>query len=250
MSFPVQLGILIPEFNFLTMSEIKNSLSQLVSYSEVVKFRKLIIKWGETGIINYPWRMTDNYWHAIVAEIMLQRTRVQQVLPVYLDFCERFPTPVEYLTAVSKEFYNPFHQLGLNWRNDRLIMTAKYILSHGIPHDIRRLKKTPGIGDYIASAFLTIHFNKRVILIDSNIIRVFIRFFGIEKKNEMRRNREFLTLVEKFVPRSNPKEYNLALLDLSMNLCKPNPLCSSCPLQRNCLYSRTSRIQSSKKKTS
>jgi len=46
-------------------------------------FRKRIIDWGVDGYQDYPWRRTENKWHALVAEILLQRTKAQAVIPVY-----------------------------------------------------------------------------------------------------------------------------------------------------------------------
>ncbi|MER3486138.1 MAG: hypothetical protein C4345_09380, partial [Chloroflexota bacterium] len=39
-----------------------------------------------------PWRKTRDPYHILVAEIMLQQTQVERVLPYYAAFLERFPT--------------------------------------------------------------------------------------------------------------------------------------------------------------
>ena len=46
---------------------------------------------GEHGR-DLPWRASDDPYHAMVAEFMLQQTGVGRVLPVYASFLERFPT--------------------------------------------------------------------------------------------------------------------------------------------------------------
>ena len=40
------------------------------------------------------------------------------------------------------------------------------------------LLKLPGVGEYIASAFRSFHFGKREFIIDSNVVRLYGRFYG------------------------------------------------------------------------
>lgn len=56
----------------------------------------------------------------------------------------------------------------------------------------KELLELPGVGDYIADAILVFAFHKRRTIVDSNVIRLVTRFFGIVTKGEMRRNREFV----------------------------------------------------------
>jgi A/G-specific adenine glycosylase len=39
---------------------------------QVAFFQEAIMKWGQANYAIFPWRQTDNHWHALVAEIMLQ----------------------------------------------------------------------------------------------------------------------------------------------------------------------------------
>ena len=55
-------------------------------------FKKRLIDWGRVNFKDFPWRRTKNKWHYLVAEIMLQRTKADQVEPVYLSFVRSFPT--------------------------------------------------------------------------------------------------------------------------------------------------------------
>ena len=64
-----------------------------------------IISWGQKNYYNFPWRSTENSWHALCAEIMLQRTNADQVVPVYTSFCIKYPTPDDFK---KKSRSNPF----------------------------------------------------------------------------------------------------------------------------------------------
>ena len=105
-------------------------------------FRRAVTSWEKENGASFPWRNTSNRWHALVAEIMLQRTRAEQVVPVYVDFCNKYKTPTEYL---SKKNHNIFSSLGLNWRNRTFSQLAQE-LANEIPDDTLRLLELPGIG--------------------------------------------------------------------------------------------------------
>ncbi len=42
--------------------------------------RKIILEWGAKNYKDFSWRKTDNKWHALLAEMLLQRTRVRAVV--------------------------------------------------------------------------------------------------------------------------------------------------------------------------
>src|ERR1043166_9214509 len=55
-------------------------------------FQRSLFHWGHANFIPFPWRFTENKFHALLAEMMLQRTRAEQVVPVYNEFIRRYPT--------------------------------------------------------------------------------------------------------------------------------------------------------------
>ena len=88
-----------------------------IDSSKIAYFRQGVIKWNRLHYTDFPWRKTNNKWHSFVAEIMLQRTNADQVLPVYNRFCKLYPNPKDYSL---EENYNVFDSLGLKWRNIKL----------------------------------------------------------------------------------------------------------------------------------
>jgi A/G-specific adenine glycosylase len=55
-------------------------------------------------------------------------------------------------------------------------------------------------GSYIASAYRSLHLRERDFIIDSNVIRLYGRFFGFSTDSETRRKRSFLELADRATP--------------------------------------------------
>ena len=62
-------------------------------------------------------------------------------------------------------------------------MQKKY--NKKIPNNFEDLLSLPGIGNYTASAILSIGFNKPYIPLDGNIERVLKRYFLLKKENQI-----------------------------------------------------------------
>ncbi|MCL4492569.1 MAG: hypothetical protein M1510_11860 [Nitrospirae bacterium] len=55
-------------------------------------FRKVVYQYyRKHGRNNLPWRNTDNPYHILVSEIMLQQTQVERVTAKYAQFIAAFP---------------------------------------------------------------------------------------------------------------------------------------------------------------
>ncbi len=79
-----------------------------------------VIKWGRENFQSYPWRNQQEQWRSLSAEVMLQRTRASSVIPVWLDFTERYPDLCSAANADPNEFRLLLRPLGLTWRADLL----------------------------------------------------------------------------------------------------------------------------------
>lgn len=192
-------------------------------------FRRTLIAWENKNFVNFPWRFCENKWHSLAVEIMLQRTKAEQVLPVFLDFCNKYPVPELYHKDKN---VNIFNSLGLQQRNKEFKLLAKELINRQIPETKEELLQLPGVGEYVASAYLSLHQNKRSIIIDSNVVRLYGRFFGFDTDGETRRKKWFIELSEKLTPERKFYLYNYGLLDLPRNICRIKPVCNFCPLDR------------------
>jgi len=203
-----------------------------IDEKEIKKFQTSLIKWGKTNYSFFPWRKTNNKWHALVSEIMLQRTNAEQVLPVYIKFCKKYKTPEDFLKNGKKE--NLFKNLGLHWREKQINKLAESLTGKDIPELKDDLLELPAIGNYIASAYRSLHLGIRDVIVDSNIVRILGRYFGFETDGETRRKRWLIQLAGKLTPERKFKEYNYALLDFSRAICIPKPRCKLCIIKGKC----------------
>jgi A/G-specific adenine glycosylase len=207
-----------------------------------------LLNWYSVNRRNYPWRRTRDPYGVLIAEIMLQRTKSEQVVDVYLKFLERYPNPLILSQATVGEIEKIILPLGLKWRAKKILELGKAITNSfngTIPNEKEKLLTLPGIGEYVASAVLCFAYGKDLPIIDSNVCRVIARLFNISAKGEARRDRVFIQTVSKlhsFVPSGKSKEYNWAIIDLAATVCTPRkPKCIICPLKPICSYAETRR---------
>lgn len=198
--------------------------------------RRKLLSWGRDNYINFPWRDEKNQFHALVAEILLQRTRAEQVANIYDCFKARFPDPYSLATADISDIESAILPLGLKWRSRYLKEMGKklYELGQRIPNNLELLKTLPGIGPYAAAAYISFHTNIRASIIDSNVVRLYGRFFGFETNSETRRDKKLIKLTEIVTPINNYRDFNYAVLDFSHSICKIKPVHSLCLIARKC----------------
>jgi len=200
----------------------------------ILQIRGLILSWGKDNYQDFPWRSTNVLWHGLIAEILLQRTRAKNVIPVYHDFCNKYKNPSDLANASITEIEECIFPLGLIWRAP-LLQKLGIELSQVdgiIPEDYSSLIKLSGVGDYVASAWLSFHGKYRGVLIDANIVRFFCRLTGVTKNGETRRKKWVRDMSEEITPLENWKEYNYSILDFTMKICGKKPNCEFCPIEK------------------
>lgn len=180
-----------------------------------------------------------------MAEIMLHRTQVVQVVPIFKSFLERYPDISALARADSTDLQTALSSLGLHWRIDLIYQMAQQIKERfdlQIPREKADLLSLPGVSEYIAGAVRCFAWNIPEPVIDTNTVRITGRLFGLEVKDSSRRNAKFRNLITAMVDRDHPRDYNYALLDLAHLIClkKQAPLCQECPVQIFCCYGQGS----------
>ena len=89
------------------------------------RFRKALLSWYREHGRQLPWRETDDPYHILVSEVMLQQTQVDRVLPKYHEWLERFPTLEALAAAHEEDVTQTWRPLGYNIRPKRLQMIAR-----------------------------------------------------------------------------------------------------------------------------
>lgn len=186
-----------------------------------------------------PWRLTKDPYKIWLSEIILQQTQIKQGLPYYEVFVKTFPTVFDLANSSEEKVLKLWQGLGYYSRARNLHFTAKRIASEfeGIfPNSYEQLLELKGIGDYTASAIASICFNEPSAVVDGNVYRVLSRYFGILTPiNSSAGVKEFKSIAQKVLDRSNPGDHNQAIMEFGARQCKPNnPDCSVCPLHEGC----------------
>ncbi len=209
-------------------------------------FQKTIFQWFQKyGRHTLPWRRKNITPYEIwVSEIMLQQTQVSRVLLYYEKFLKEFRN-IETLANTSwKKFLSYYRGLGYYQRGKNMIDTAKIVAKkyHGVfPQNILELKKLPGIGEYTARAILSFGFGGSFLALDTNLQRVFGRFFHGSKYAILN-----VKSVEAQFSRINFRKFNAAIMDFANLVCTKKPKCESCPLKKQCKYFETDGITESR----
>lgn len=193
-----------------------------------------LLAWHAENKRTFSWRQTENPFYILISEIMLQKTDVKKVSEVYDKFIEKYPTPEALAIAELAELRKELALLGIHQRAERLKKTAEKIISEyggEVPSEKDELLKLPG---------LCFAFGKDVPIVDTNVIRLFERVFGVKSsKSRPRTDRKIWKFADQLIPKGKCREYNQALLDFAASLCtSKNPLSDICPENKICSYAK------------
>src|SRR5215475_5527661 len=148
----------------------KNQRSTNALPDELAAIRAALLDWFVASGRDLPWRHTrDPYW-ILVAEIMLQQTQVDRVIPKFRAFLERFPTLEVLASAPTAEVIRAWAGLGYNRRAVNMQRTARAVLEDHdgqFPRDLATLLRLPGIGPYTAGAIACFAFEQDVGFMDT-----------------------------------------------------------------------------------
>jgi A/G-specific adenine glycosylase len=204
-----------------------------------------VLTWYARNARDLPWRAPDaTPWAVLVSEIMLQQTPVVRVLPEYLSWIARWPTPAALAAAPAGEAIRQWGRLGYPRRALRLHETATILVArHGgtVPADLDALRALPGIGSYTAAAVASFAFGQRHAVLDTNVRRVLARLVagqpwaGTASSVSVAERR----LAESLLP-AEPAvaaRWSVAVMELGALVCTAaGPRCDDCPVARECAW--------------
>jgi A/G-specific adenine glycosylase len=202
------------------------------------RFRQRLLTWYRRHGRDLPWRKTDDPYHILVSEIMLQQTQVDRVLPKYAEWLEKYPSMEVLAEAPEGDVTETWRPLGYNIRPKRLQSIAREAVEQyggKLPADEETLLSFKGIGQYTAGAIRSFAFRERAAILDTNVARVLFRVFigkGDPKSHAM--TKHLWTVSAALVPR-DVFDFNQALMDFGAMVCSArNPKCPVCPMSKGC----------------
>jgi A/G-specific adenine glycosylase len=190
-----------------------------------------LLDWYALNARDLPWRRTRDPYAILVAEVMLQQTQVDRVIPKWHAWLRRFPTLTDLASAPTSEAIRQWQGLGYNVRAVRLrAIACQVVEQHGglLPDSLEGLLALKGVGRYTAGAVACFAFEQPVAMVDTNVRRVLSRVFGVQPAC-------VADLAERAVPSGTAYAWNQALMDLGATLCRAKQaLCLVCPLVSEC----------------
>src|SRR5690242_2864265 len=96
------------------------ALSRLPAPPQRQRFRRRLLAWYQANGRDLPWRHTDDPYHILVSEVMLQQTQVDRVLPKYHEWLDKYPSLAALAQADEDAVAETWRPLGYNIRPRRL----------------------------------------------------------------------------------------------------------------------------------
>lgn len=204
-----------------------------------MNFADELVKWYQNNKRDLPWRNTKNAYLIWLSEIILQQTRVEQGLPYYIRFMEKYPDVTSFAAAPEDDILKLWQGLGYYSRGRNMLKTAQYIQEHykgKFPQRYDELIKLKGIGEYTAAAISSFSANEAKAVVDGNVYRVLARYFGIDDAiNSTIGKKKFQAVADELLNKQHPALHNQAMMEFGAMVCKPkNPACGICPVRTGC----------------
>ena len=203
--------------------------------------RRKLLRWYGRTARDLPWRRRSGDPYAQwVAEVMLQQTQAETVIPYYGRFLQRFPDVATLAAAGLDDVLSLWQGLGYYRRAENLHRTAGLLAGrkNGWPRAVEEWMALPGIGRYTAGAIASMACGQRAAAVDGNAVRVLSRLAGIEADPAAATTlAEIWSLAERLLPVARRAgDFNQALMDLGAGVCRATgPDCERCPVKGECL---------------
>ncbi len=203
-----------------------------------------LIQWSNAHFHELPWRRNRTVYRTWISEVMLQQTTVATVQKRFENFFESFPDLAALARASEEELLLAWKGLGYYRRAKNLGRAAREMQERfgRIPDNYDDLISIKGIGEYTASAILSMGYGQPFLTLDTNLQRVLARLYGLELPKGPKLQRKIQQLHEKnelFPAIDDYRALNEALMDLGRTLCQSRKTnCLACPLQDICFAYR------------
>ncbi|WP_186539244.1 8-oxo-dGTP diphosphatase MutT [Synechococcus sp. BIOS-E4-1] len=209
-----------------------------------------------------PWMFTkDGRWpdpheplnvlECWIAEVMLQQTQLQVVLPYWQRWMQAFPRLELLAEASEQQVLLLWQGLGYYSRARRLHAASRLLLAELRRHpgdvndstpfsrwplDPETWLALPGIGRSTAAGILSSAFNSPMAILDGNVRRVLARLHAYSEPPQ-RSQGQFWAWSEGLIDAvpGLSRNLNQALMDLGATVCTPRrPACELCPWDAQC----------------
>ncbi len=191
-----------------------------------------LLNWYDNHARPLPWRIEEvSPWETLLAEIIMQQTRMETGLPYWERIRAAYPTPQSLAQDSEENLMLLWQGCGYYARARNLYKLAVALGENDLPREYGELLKLPGIGPYTAAAISSICHNEPVACVDGNIRRVLSRFHATDLSPSQLNSKA----TEK-LDTTRPGDWNQAMMELGSQVCTPrNPNCTECPMNSTCV---------------
>jgi A/G-specific adenine glycosylase len=193
-----------------------------------------VLAWGGAWRRDLPWRATRDPWRILVAEVMLQQTGIDRVVPKWEGFLRAYPQPAACAAAPLGDVLRLWQGLGYPRRARNLHDSACVIAQRhdgAVPDALDALMALPGVGPYTARAVLAFAFERDVAVVDTNVARLLARTGGRRLTGQAAQ-----IAADRLVPAGAGWSWNQTMIDLGASVCRPVPRCEACPVAGGCRW--------------
>jgi A/G-specific adenine glycosylase len=208
-----------------------------------------LINWYDKNRRMLPWREDKNPFKIWLSEIILQQTRVDQGIPYYMKFIEKFPDIYSLALSHEQDVLKLWEGLGYYSRARNMLKAAKQVCEEfngQFPADYNQLLKLKGVGQYTAAAIASIAFDLPHAVVDGNVQRVISRYYNVKDAVDSSKGIKIIrALAQELLVSGNSGKYNQSIMELGAMICKPaQPNCLQCPINYTCLaFERNNALQ-------
>ena len=198
-----------------------------------------LLPWFRRHARDLPWRTERTPYRVWISELMLQQTRVDQVIPYFDRFVREFPDVQALAAAPLDRVLKRWEGLGYYARARNAQRAARHIVQESggrFPETLDGWRALPGVGDYTAAAVASLAFNIDAAVVDGNVIRVLARVLAEARPvNSPATSRSLQAAADALLPHGRAAAFNEAMMELGATVCMPRkPSCARCPLRDVC----------------
>jgi A/G-specific adenine glycosylase len=205
-----------------------------------------LFRWYTSYKRDLPWRKTKDPYRIWVSEIILQQTRIDQGLPYYLRFLDRFPTVKDLAESSIEEVLLVWQGLGYYSRARNMHAAANQVVRDfkgKFPSSYADLIQLKGIGKYTAAAISSITVSEKRAVVDGNVIRLISRLWGItDPVDQAKALAQIEAEATLLIRNQDSGTINQAMMEFGATVCVPrSPNCSECALRDFCDAFKTNK---------
>jgi A/G-specific adenine glycosylase len=191
----------------------QNANQTALDLDAIRRFRRKIFRFHARHKRDLPFRRTTDPYKITVAELMLQQTQVDRVLPKYRAWTRSWPDWTSLARATRREVLSAWSGLGYNRRALYLHETARIVsdrFNGHLPESLDQLRSLPGIGRYTSAAILIFARNEPLVAIDTNIRKVLIAELGLSPTISQA---ALEAVAKRLLPAKRARDWHNALMD-------------------------------------